>query len=353
MRKRDRLLMVRQVFLVLGLLLLLEVQGQSPETRRVKTVSVYEGERLHQLTRYDQYGNECFNFWDSEITKACAMEYDSLGRLVKQTCAHCNVGCWEAMYVYEPGVERTFITEFPRKAPKRFPREEAYSMMLRKVLDADALDALPEILAIRRKRPRLTDEEYVDSLGRLAKSVSYERDNHIETSELQYSPQGRLVKELRYSTDGDTSIVYYHYEEPCREATHEHQLSNRVRYWKFGKEGRTAEVYRTCDEQGNTVREIMVDNTGSKLDTVLIEEKRYSFDSKPVLYLSSQYGPLMPQKSHEYDARGNEIRYVSYSPGGPVHLTRTYRYNEHDEVLDETVTEFERTMVLKYRYEYW
>lgn len=316
-------------------------------------MSVYEGQRLHQLTRYDQYGYERFKYWDSEITEARAMQYDSLGRLVKQTSAHCNVGCWEATYVHEPGVQRTFITEFRRKAPKRFPREEAYAMVLRRVLDAEALDALPEIVAIRRKKPRLTDEKYIDSLGRVTKAVSYERDDRIETSEFQYSPQGRLIKEVRYNTVGDTSIVHYRYDEPCREATHEHQLSNRLRYWKFGKEGKTSEVYRTCDEQGNTVREIMVDTTGSKLDTVLIEEKRYSFEGKPIMYLSSRYGPLMPQESHEYDARGNEIRSVSYSPGGPVHLTRTYRHNEHDEVLEETVTEFQRTMVLEYRYEYW
>lgn len=326
--------------------------GQSLDDRRVRTVHVLEGERLNQLTHHDQHGNESFTFWDTDITAARAMKYDSLGRLIEEANAHCNVGCWIETHRYTTSSKRTFITEF-RRERKRFPREEAYAAVIRKVLDVDALEALPEMVAVRRTKPRLTAEEHLDSLGRVVKRISYEKDGKVGTIDYYYDHQGQLTREVSHSSDGDTSAVDYQYGAPCKEAVLEHHVSNRTQYWKFGKAGKESVVLRTCDPQGSTVRSVMLDVGKGMVDTIRINEYRYSSGNKLIMELSNEYGPLIPQRSYDHDERGNEVRFVAYSPGGPVRLTRSYRYNEYNEVLEETVSEFGHTVLLKYRYEYW
>ena len=345
--------MVRWILLVLGLLLLVEVSAQAHKNRQVKTVSAYNGKRLEMLTRYDRNGNERFFFWDGETTAARAMKYDSFGRLIKQTDAHCNAGCGERTYEYLPGLKRTFAIEFSEEDSPVFPIGEAFRVLLRKAHNVDALDTLPEIVAIRQLLPRLLEEEFSDSLGRVVRQISYETDGDTTTIEFQYNDSGQLIRKATADSRGHSTMVDLDYKEPCKEAAHEHRWSNHVQYWKLGKAGKTSDVYRTCDQHGNTVRSILMDTTDNKVDTVLVEEWKYVFIDKEVSWSSDQYGSLNLQRSNEYDERGNRVKFIAYSAGGPVHLTRSYTYNRHDELIRDTVTEFNKTKVLRYKYEYW
>lgn len=343
----------RVLFLSASLLLCAHVVAQTSKQRKIKSLSVREGGRQDRLEHYDRKGNLCFHYWDHETTAVRAMEYDSIGRMVKMTSAHCNVGCSEQTFTYQSDIKRTFELKFPSEDSTGFPREEAFSTILRKVHNTRALDALPEMVALRQLTPRLLKEEYFDPSGNVVRLVSYGSDGINAVMLFQFDSLGHMTKEISCDSKGDTTMIEYEYRVPCKEPVREHHTTNHEAYWAFGKSGRAAEVYRHCNAHGNTERMIMVDTTGAKVDTLRYVESRYSTENKLVMRSSTQYGELRPTESYEYDARGNVAKYISYSPGGPAHLTRAYSYDESDVITEETVTEFGHTKMLRFRFKYW
>lgn len=345
--------MVRPVFLVLGLLLLLDVLGQSREDRIVKSVSVHEGKRLDMLTRYDRKGNECFLYWDSETTAARAMEYDSLGRLIKLTDAHCNVGCSESTYEYRPGLKRTFELEFPNSDSTGFPREEAFSVILRKVQNAKALLALPEMTALHKLTPRLAKEEYLDALGHLIKEVSYDSDGRITSTTFQRDEHGRPLKKASNTSDGDTTRVEYRYDGSCEEPSEVQEETIVAFHWGYGRRTVFREhTFRKCDYHGNTVLVRHVQDFEGKIDTTATVY-RFSEADKLIQVLEGSMDQLTPSTSKEYNTRGNLFQETYYHTNGSPYMTRTYAYNEYDEVVSEAVAELGRTTMRRYKYKYW
>ncbi len=310
---------------------------------------------MDRLERYDQNGNLTFLYWDDETTAARALEYDSLGRLIRQTDAHCNAGCGEWIYEYHPGLTRMFSFDWLDEDTIDFPREEAFSTILRNVHDAGALQALAEISALRQTTPRLEEEEFMDSTGRAMRRIDYDHWGDTLTTLFQYDTQGRKVSEVAFGHRGDTTRVVFDYSDSCEEASHEYRTSTQLHTWKFGRASMSADVYRSCNEYGNTVREILVDTTGGKRDTVLRTETTYLTNNKPVARWSDEYGPgMMLQESLEYDTKGNLRKQIFYSPGGPAHMTRTYTCNRRGERTIEIVEEdFRGKKTLRYKYEYW
>ena len=324
----------------------------SAQVKRAKEVWAYEGRRVDRLTRYDADGNEVFLFWDGETTGVRAVEYDSLNRLVREAGAHSNAGCWELKYEYGRGVKRTLRYELSEMKASAFPREKQFSVVLRKVKDIRALDALPEMRALHKEPPLLLAEEYSNDAGHPFKGVSYDPDGDTTITEVESDENGRVLRALSYNSGGDTIITKNEYGGTCQEASNTYRETRRSSRMDGSSHLSRERVRRVCDVDGNTVRETTVTEESGSVDSTVIV-KRYSLEGKLIMRLNGRYDPMIPEASWEYDEHGNELKFVAYSGGGPVHLTRSYTYNERSERVEEVVTEFEQTKVLRYRYKYW
>ena len=329
------------------ILMVLFCFGQN--SKGLKTIKKYKGDKLILVENYDKNGNRIFYKTDELYepgVMVLSIDYDSLNRETREILVHSLKGFIFSTKVYEPHSIKSYIYTIKDRCDWIFD-----PLIISDTLNVDLKNDSNTIST--KTINKITPYEYVKNINTKVDIEIIENMKKLKNARKFLSSIAFLnenknkIKELIFECIFDTSRIQI-YGDTAQVGTYKYDKNNREifsqRKWEEANGFFTANDYTKYDKKGNKIKHVEECFNTGKRDSKYSNYYKYSKTNK--LLKEERYidNILNYKVTYEYDENDYKIKEIEFDPEiNQIKIIHYYKNDIKGNVIEEITFDFTKS----------